>query len=115
MGVEIISNGRNSVMICNTVDVAFGPVFYEDEDAEQFLEWLLVDPRTLSDRDLSAQVGEWRGLTPCDQCEKRTDDNMYESGNGETGYICQSCYEDQIDAAMDAAEDMKMQENNDER
>ena len=111
MSVEIISNGTNSVMICNTADVAFGPVFYEDEDAEQFLEWLSPDPRTLSDHDLAAKVTEWRELPECDHCDQRFDGQGFEFGNGATGYICQSCYENQIDCAMDAAEDRAIREN----
>lgn len=65
MAVEILvddSSGRQ-VLICNTTDVAFGPVFNSDELANEFLEWLKKDPRDLTQMELSHKVGEWRELS----------------------------------------------------
>ncbi len=75
MGVRILNNEADdlAVIYCSTSDVAFGPVFYEDsgdegdrsasEKAEEFLDWLPVDPRTLSESELAAKYNEWRDLT----------------------------------------------------
>jgi|TARA_Y100000296_G_C5078372_1_gene208577 hypothetical protein len=66
MGVEIISNGTNQVLICNTSMTAFGPVFYEGEDVEDFLIYSLKkdigydDVRELSEEELIRLVSQWR-------------------------------------------------------
>lgn len=61
MAVEILMNedGRQ-VLICNTMDVAFGPVFYEDESAQDFLDWYRLDVRNLLPYELAHHVGTWR-------------------------------------------------------
>ena len=64
MGVEIISNGTNQVLICNTSMTAFGPVFYEGEDVEDFLNIAkdvgYDDVRELQDEALIILVSQWR-------------------------------------------------------
>jgi|TARA_R100000049_G_C1865783_1_gene27474 hypothetical protein len=64
MGVEIISNGTNKVLICNTSMTAFGPVFYEGEDVEDFLNIAkdvgYDDVRELQDEALIILVSQWR-------------------------------------------------------
>jgi len=39
---------------------AFGPIFYEDDDVEDFLEWLTLDARTLTDIELNNKYYEWK-------------------------------------------------------
>lgn len=64
MGVHILENSEDSYkcMYCSTSMWAFGPIFYEDEDIEEFLKWLVIDPRTLSDNELESKVSEWRRI-----------------------------------------------------
>jgi hypothetical protein len=47
-------------LYCSTTEVAFGPIFYPDEDVESFLKWLVEDPRHLTHEALSQKVSEWR-------------------------------------------------------
>ena len=58
MGVEIISNHRADVFICNTSDVAFGPVMTPGT-AEDFQEWLQVDPRRYDTDELCHKYNEF--------------------------------------------------------
>ncbi len=69
MGVRILtdrSGTRNvSVLYCSTSDVAFGPLFSEDDwrDSEDraaaFLIFLDMDARRYSDAELMAKYSEW--------------------------------------------------------
>jgi hypothetical protein len=68
MGCRVISAhmGAIAVMYCSTTDWAFGPVFYDntehsaDERIESFMRWLVIDPRSLPERDLESKYSEWR-------------------------------------------------------
>ncbi len=60
MGVGIIEGEYNKVLYCNTSMVAFGDVFSEDEDPQEFLEWLTMDARIYTPRELSQKMSEWR-------------------------------------------------------
>ena len=42
MAIEILTDKdtNQSVMICNTSEMAFGPVFGEDEDPQDFINWI---------------------------------------------------------------------------
>lgn len=64
MAVEILmhEDGRQ-VLICNTTDIAFGPVFQEDESAQDFLNWLNSSPRVLTESELLQKYGEWREVS----------------------------------------------------
>ena len=64
MSVQILTDSKSgeSCMFCNTSDWAFGPVFDRDEDPFEFMEWLAIDPRELSDSDLEKRVWGWRLL-----------------------------------------------------
>lgn len=53
MGWEIISSDRGAVFICNTTDIAFGPIMYNEDEAEDFAKWLGKDPRTFTNDELS--------------------------------------------------------------
>lgn len=83
MAVEVLHDPerRQSVMVCTTTDWAFGPVFREAEDAEEFLIWVRengperaltlglkthglgthngTDPRDYPDRGLEALYQAW--------------------------------------------------------
>jgi len=61
MSAKILTDkGGASCLFDSTTEVAFGPIFYADEDAQVFLDWLKVDPRLLSHEELSQKVAEWR-------------------------------------------------------
>lgn len=60
MAVEIVKDEYYQVLICNTTMVAFGDVFYKDEDVEGFLDWLPQDARLYSQNELSEKISEWR-------------------------------------------------------
>ena len=56
---------------CNTTDFAFGPIMYGD--AEEFMEWLGVDPRTIEENELSSKYNEFRQQK--EEMEEREDDS----------------------------------------
>ena len=39
---------------------AFGPIFYEDDDVEDFLAWIPGDPRKYSFKELDDKYYEWK-------------------------------------------------------
>ena len=70
MGVRILEgNGegdsRGAVLYCSVTDWAFGPVFEDGEQAQAFLDWLVYDPRSLSDSLMEAKYSEF--LIHCDE------------------------------------------------
>lgn len=66
MGVRIIRDKEQgySVMYCSTTMWAFGGVFYDDEEPDDFIDWLKdtdhKDPRELKDNELENKIYEWR-------------------------------------------------------
>jgi len=67
MAIEILTDRdtNQSVMFCNTSEIAFGPVFGEDEDPLLFMDWLAdsqgyTDARRLKVNDLVDWVDKWR-------------------------------------------------------
>ncbi len=63
MGVHILTDNEEGVscLYCSTSGWAFGPVFYSDEDPQEFLDWLGdEDPRRFKDQELENKVYEWR-------------------------------------------------------
>lgn len=63
MALEIqeLKNGKK-VLMCNTTDWAFGPVFREHENAQEFLDTLENDARTYEDNELGDLYGKWSEL-----------------------------------------------------
>ena len=65
MGVKVISAHSVAVLYDSVTDIAFGPVIYDKEnmDAEAaalaFLEWLPLDARRYSPKELSDKYCEW--------------------------------------------------------
>lgn len=62
MSIEIIDNGEYKALYCDTTMWAFGGLFYEYEDAQNFLDWAGGDVRTLTDEAFSINQHEWRGI-----------------------------------------------------
>ena len=62
MSVQILRDTEDGskAMYCTTTDWAFGPIFGEDEEPDEFLDWLVTDPRKLTDPQLILKVAEWR-------------------------------------------------------
>ena len=62
MGVRILENAEDGykALYCSTTMVAFGSIFYEDDDVDDFLEWLNEDPRLLDNKELDAKIYQWR-------------------------------------------------------
>lgn len=67
MGVRILNDKDGyKCLYCSTTMVAFGNIFYEDEDVEEFLKWLKEDARHFTHQELENKIYEWRktkGLT----------------------------------------------------
>jgi len=81
MGVRILeATDGHKVLYCSTTMTAFGPVFYEKDEVEDFLEWLKVDPRELGQRHLDDKVHEWREYEE-DKAFERYSEGLYE-GDG---------------------------------
>jgi len=62
MAVRIIENDADGykVLYCSTTMTAFGPVFYEEDDVDAFLEWLPQDARKYTQHELDSKAYEWR-------------------------------------------------------
>ena len=57
------SNSENKDMekalYCSTTMQAFGPIFYENDDVDDFLEWLPIDARRYDQKELNDKYYEW--------------------------------------------------------
>ena len=72
MGISILEgdyDGRGvtrAVMVCNTTDRAFGPLFDDHDEAQGFLDWHEAqgysDPRTVNDDELDNRYIRYRKL-----------------------------------------------------
>ena len=65
MGIDTFQNENGkAVLVCNTSDVAFGPVFLNIDVAEDFIDYCHrvhgSDPRQFGNSELSSVVGEFR-------------------------------------------------------
>lgn len=62
MGVEIMKDNERGYqcLYCNSTMWAFGGIFYEDEDVEDFIKSLPNDPRTYSDSEMEHLIDKWR-------------------------------------------------------
>ena len=97
MGIHILKGEKESCLYCSTSMWAFGPIFYNDEDPEAFLDWHKgADVRTLKDKDLERAVSDWRDREVCENClEDITDDNPLSHDDPDA--LCQSCAESRAD------------------
>ena len=69
MGVHILRDKHESCMYCSTSMFAFGPVFNDGEEPDEFIDWLGEDPRGLSDKDLARKYAEWQVILEEEQEE----------------------------------------------
>lgn len=61
MGVRVLEGiDGYKCLYCSTTMWAFGPIFYEEDDVDDFLEWYPGDPRLADDKVLENRVWEWR-------------------------------------------------------
>jgi hypothetical protein len=65
MGVEIIHSENadgfcRAVFICTTSDSAFGPVMRSYDEADEFLQWLPLDPRRYAPGTLDSLYMDYR-------------------------------------------------------
>ena len=62
MGVRILEDADQGykVLYCSTTMVPFGSIFYEHEDVDSFLEFINMDARNYTQKELSAEVDKWR-------------------------------------------------------
>ena len=64
MGVRILEDKDGmKCLYCSVSMVAFGNIFYDEEDPQDFLDWLETDPRKLKDKELENEIYEWRKQT----------------------------------------------------
>lgn len=64
MSVRILEDSETGYkcMYCSTSMWVFGSIFRKNEDVEDFIDWLKVDPRSISDRILEKKINLWRTL-----------------------------------------------------
>jgi len=62
MGVRVLRDkDGDSCLYCSVTMWAFGPIFYENEEPDDFLDWLKpTDARSLTDKELENKVYDWR-------------------------------------------------------
>ena len=63
MNVRIIASVDGAVLYCSTSMWAFGMVMTDREEAESFLQWLPLDAREYSDRDLEVKYRQFMNET----------------------------------------------------
>lgn len=60
MAVRYIENkDMEKALYCSTTMQAFGPIFYENDDVDDFLEWLPIDARRYDQKELNDKYYEW--------------------------------------------------------
>ena len=102
MSVQVLEDRETGyqLMYCSTTMWAFGPIFYDDEDVEEFLGWLPKYPRTYSDTELEIKVSEWRSISEesqeyCSKCRAFVEFNerndAMEKGDTFTVHVCPKC------------------------
>jgi hypothetical protein len=68
MGVRILDGEDGAVLYCSTTMWAFGPVFQDDKNhsagelADEFVAWLNIDARKLTDKELADKYSEFLSL-----------------------------------------------------
>ena len=81
MSVRIIEGTDGYKCLYDSVTMtAFGPIFYDEDDIDDFLEWVKVDPRKCSQEALDNIVHEWREYVE-EQAFDRYTEGLYE-GDG---------------------------------
>lgn len=62
MSCRIISDENGAVFYCSTTMKAFGLVMEDEGEAEDFMMWLIKDPRKFTDQELENKYYEFREL-----------------------------------------------------
>ena len=93
MAIEILTDRdtNQSVMFCNTSEMAFGPVFGEDENPMEFLDWCNEelghpDIRRLSTDVLLESVDKWRVQVEENEAEASGERHFTEPGAWDGGF-----------------------------
>lgn len=102
MAIEILTDRftYQSVMFCNTSDIAFGPVFAADEDPLEFLDWIddkkmiqmgangitSFDVRCIPSAQLSTLVDNWRKEVEENEAEASGERHFTEPGAWSGGF-----------------------------
>ena len=94
MAIEILTDRdtNQSVMFCNTSEMAFGPVFGEDENPLEFLDWWkenypdYPDVPNESPSVLSAMVDKWRKIVEENEAEASGERHFTEPGAWSGGF-----------------------------
>jgi len=62
MGVRVLEDKYSGYkcLYCSTTMVAFGDIFYKNENVDDFLEWLPKDARAYTQLELSSLINDWR-------------------------------------------------------
>jgi len=85
MSIGIFTDGKTSqsVMYCNISEIAFGPVFGEDENPQDFLDWAhrlgYPDVRTAASEVLGNLVDTWRARARMRAARKEVEENENEA------------------------------------
>lgn len=109
MGIRILVDKDNemAVIYCSTSGVAFGPIIDAnngvgaEELAQAFLDWLVVDPRLITDNELLNKWGEFCRLESreCPECL-----DTVIGAEAEACYKClhrcNECGDDDVDTAI---------------
>lgn len=76
MGVRVIGGGDGACIYDSVTMWAFGPIFEDAEQAEEFLQWLprQPDPRLYTDRELSGKYSDFLQYLEDKQKEEANDD-----------------------------------------
>ena len=84
MGVRILKGEDYACWYCSTSMWAFGPVFEDEFQADDFLQWIEGDPRSYSDALLESKYVEF--LEEKEAIEKQEkEDAENEKANSEAG------------------------------
>ena len=61
MGILIFTDmdSGEQVMVCSTKGMAFGPVIGSEYDVDDFISWLDIDPRKMTDVEIQTKLYEW--------------------------------------------------------
>jgi len=63
MSVQILHDNDTGYkcLYCSTSMWAFGGIFYDDEDPQDFLDWVHPESvRKMTDQELEQKISEWR-------------------------------------------------------
>jgi len=84
------SRTGDQVMVDSNSEIAFGPTFGEDEDPQEFLDWLgAVDARNLASKRLSECVDTWRQEAKENEDEARAESYYSDTESTTLDEVCE--------------------------